>query len=326
LSTNVNFELLPEPAKYKPFCGGRYDAKPNLFRLGKDFGNGSSDQRVLQIDSQFDEYRQRKLDTCTTNYGDYVGELMSIEDACAVNKALSDIACMEYPEYFERLTNEKEWLLRCRLSGDTLSFSNENVYTGATSFGAAVGTTYRSGLDALACQFQEDICVLKIDDSVDRLVAAHLCFPNRWSAPQKIGKSFMEIHQPVAGFEAANPNAFNLIRAMLGNTTYVRFAWGLSNDIALDHHPEKFAGFLFKDEEDPLFIRVERQVLVGLAQNNLLLFFIRTYYEDCHKNYFLKEFAEPLANALLSMSHDLMLYKDLSESRNKIVDWLKKPH
>ena len=326
MSTKVNSGLLPEPAKYKPFCGGRYDAKPNLFRLGKDFGNGASDQRVLQIDNQFDEYRQRKLATRKTNYQDYIGEIMSIEDERAVNTALSDIARREYPEYFEKLTKENEWLLRCRLSGETLCFSNENTYTGATSIDAAVGTTYRSGLDALACQFQEDICVLKIDDTVDRLVAAHLCFPNRWSAPQKIGRSFMEIHQPVAGFEEANPNAFSLIRAMLGNTAYVRFAWGLSNDIVLDHHPEKFAGFHFKDEEDPLFVRVERQVLVGIAQNNLLLFFIRTYYEDCREKFFLKEFSSQLANSLLTMSQELLLYKDLSESRNKIVEWLKKPH
>ena len=316
---------LPEPAAYHPFASGQYDEKPKLFRLGRQFGNGERDGKILQFDNQFDTYRQQKLRARSHDYKKYVRESLSQNslDSRIVNRTLTQIACSEYPEYFEKQDSEQGWNLKCFLTGEILRFDENDVYI---DFGPAdnnPGHTYHSGLDAIASQLQEDICVVKKEDSSDRLVAAHLCFPNRWSPADKINKTFIEIHQPVARFSETNPNASNLINAVLGKVPYVRFAWGLSNDQFLDHHPEETAPFRFENDKDDLYVRVERQVLYGFPDNNLLLFFIRTYYADCRELCRGTEIQEGMTNALQSMSPELLSYKGLLESRDRIVRWIQ---
>jgi len=327
LRKNESSGPLPEPAAYYPFTAGQYDEKPNLFRLGRPFGNGDRDGRVLQFDSEFDAYRQQKLRARAADYVKYAREILSQNDPDTriINHTLAEIACSEYPEYFQKQDSESGWTLKCSLTGETLRFDEQDTYIDFVPRGKNVGHIYHSGLDALASQFQEDLCVVKKDGSSDRLVSVHLCFPNRWAPGDKIGKSFIEIHQPVGRFTEMNPNAANMVKAVLGKAPYVRFAWGLSNDRILDHHPETTRPFCFENDGDNLYVRVERQVLLGLPENNLLLFFIRTYYEDCRELRHGTHTREGLANALASMSPELLAYKGLFQSRDRIVNWLRSP-
>ena len=324
VSRKTKASLLPKPATYYPFASGRYNEKPNLFPFGKDFGNGKRDTQILQIDNQFNEYRAHKLRARKLDYSKYVCELESTtdQDKLTLNRLLSRIACSDYPEFFQKQQSGNGWDLKCSLSGEMLRFDNRDVFTGSQSDTTDKSVKYFSGLDALACQLQEDICVVKIDGSSEYLTAAHLCFPNRWAVSEKIGKNFIEIHKPVARFAEANPNVASLIQAMMGGRPYVRFAWGLSNDMDLDHHPDTTDEFRFESDSEALYLRVERQILFGLPQNNLLLFFIRTYYEDCREVCRDTDIAQGLAKTLLSMSDELLLYKGLSKSRDRIVDWL----
>ena len=313
---------LPGQATYFPFASGQYNEKPNLFPLGKDFGNGKRENQILQLDNHFDAYREQKLRARTRDYEKYICELISKsdEDAKTINWFLAKVACSEYPEFFQLQTSENGWSLECTLSNETLKFDREGVFTSADTKPAV---EYRSGLDALACQLQEDVCVIKIKESSDQLIAAHLCYPNRWAAEHKIGKSFSEIHQPVGRFAESNPNTSNLVKALMGGKPYIRFAWGLSNDPSLDHHPDTANIFHFNGDEDSLYVRVERQVLVGLPQNNLLFFFIRTYYQDCRQVCKDAGISAGLAKTLMSINPDLLMYKGLSESRNRIINWLQ---
>jgi hypothetical protein len=298
LSKNSKLESLPEPASYLPFTSGRYDEKPNFFRLGKQFGNGKRDEQVLQIDKLAEAYRQQKMRAREIDYARYVCDSMAHNDndAKTIHRVLARIACAEYPEYFEKLKSENGWSLNCLLTGETIGFDPNDGYIGTTTRQNGFPQEYRTGLDALACQFQEDICVVKVEKNSDHLLAR---------------------------FTTANPNASNLVQALLGKSPYVRFAWGLSNDDQLDHHPDVVDEFQFKNGNDALYVRVERQVLIGLPRNNLLLFFIRTYYMDCRELCQESEIAEGLAKTLLSMSPELLSYKGLSESRDRIVAWLR---
>ena len=316
---------LPDPAAYYPFACGQYDERPKLFQLGKQFGNGDRDGKILQFDTQFDAYRQQKLRARSLDYEKYVRELLPQNslDTWAISRTLAQIACEEYPEYFRKQSSEQGWNLECFLTGETLRFDENGEYIDFVSGNKNAAHVYRSGLDALASQLHEDICVVKKEDSSDRLIAVHLCFPNRWSPADKIGKTFTEIHQPVARFAEANPNAANLVKAVLGKKPYVRFAWGLSNDHILDHNPEEAMPFRFNNDEADLYVRVERQVLLGLPENNLLLFFIRTYYEDCRQLCRQSDIREGMANALVSMNPELLSYKGLLEPRDRIVSWLR---
>jgi len=327
LRKNEKPRPLPDPAAYYPFIVGQYDEKPNLFRLGRSFGNGDRDSKILQFDNEFDAYRQLKLRARAVDYEKYVRDTLSRydPDTGLINHTLAVIACSEYPEYFKKQDLESGWTLKCFLTGETLRFDEQDAYIDFVPSAKDAGHFYQSGLDALASQFQEDICVVKKEGSSDRLVSVHLCFPNRWAPGDKIGKSFMEIHQPVGRFTETNPNASNLIKAVLGKAAYVRFAWGLSNDRILDHHPGTTRAFCFENDGDNLYVRVERQVLFGLPENNLLLFFIRTYYANCRELRHEKNTREGLANALASMNPELLAYKGLLQSRDRIVNWLTSP-
>lgn len=323
--TNEKSRYLPDPATYYPFSCGQYDEKPRLFHLGRQFGNGDRDGKILQFDIQFDTYRQQKLRARSHDYEKYVRELPSQNnlDARTISRILAQIASSEYPKYFQKQDLEQGWNLKCLLTGETLRFDQNDTYIDFVSCDQNINHTYHSGLDALANQFQEDICVVKKGASSDRLIAAHLCFPNRWSPADKIGNTFSEIHRPVGRFAEANPNASNLVKGVLGKAPFVRFAWGLSNDRILDHFPEETKPFSFENDEEDLYIRVERQVLLGLPEHNLLLFFIRTYYEDCLDLRREEDNRESLISALLSMNPELLSYKGLLKYRERIVNWLR---
>jgi hypothetical protein len=66
----------------------------------------------------------------------------------------------------------------------------------------------------------------------------------------------------------------------------VRFAWGLSTDTPLNHHPEppmnilplQWQGRNFDPNNPRLYLRIERQVIWGLPKYEAVLFVIRTYF------------------------------------------------
>ena len=315
---------LPPPAIYHPFSDGRYSVKPNLFKLGFDFGNPGMDGKILQLDNQFHEYREQKLSARKVNIDQYFceDELDTKAWHGPVNKILADLLVSDYPQHFRIDATPEGWRLHCNLSQEILAFNINNRFVPATSSCNNLLPGYRSGIDALACQFQEDICVLGSGKESDRLVTAHLCFPNRWSPAEKIGGNFATIHQPVAGFNSANPRTGSLVRALLHGGPYVRFAWGLSSDRYLDHHPSKVTSIRFKHAGDPLFVRIERQVLYGLPGHGIILFFIRTYFLDCQELCNDPYSNRRLGKALDSMNDNELAYKGLDQCRDQVTGWL----
>lgn len=316
--------LLADPATYLPFCDKRYDTRPNLFRLGHDFGNNELDRRVLQFDNLAATYRQCKHDIRRNTLGHYYRDLLVNEEtAASINHFLVSLILGEYPELFQLRQGDKEIEIHSSLSGESLVFDSRFHYRHCIGQQDGSDNQYRSGLDALANQVQEDICVLAVGEQGDELVAAHLCFPNKWSPAEKIGKNFSQIHVPVAQFAEENRNAASLVTALSRGGPYVRFAWGLSSDTRLDHHPRHDVTIDFQEAGNPLFIRVERQTLVYLGDERLLLFFIRTYYYDCYKICEDAKVRASLLDAIQSMKVETLKYKDLVRSKDNIISWLK---
>jgi len=316
--------LLAAPALYLPFYGKRYDTRPNLFRLGHDFGNNELDSKVLQFDNLATAYRQHKQDVRGNTFDLYYRDLLVNEKAAAsINHFLVSRLLGEYPELFQSHQSGNEIEIHSSLSGESLVFDSQFHYRHCIGRQNGPDNQYRSGLDALANQVQEDICVLGVGEQGDELVAAHLCFPNKWSPAEKIGKNFSQIHVPVAQFAEENRNAGSLVTALSRGGPYVRFAWGLSSDTHLDHHPRHGITIGFKKAGDPLYARVERQTLVYLGEERLLLFFIRTYYYDCYEICEDENVRSSLLDAIQSMTADTLKYKGLVRSRDNIIGWLR---
>jgi hypothetical protein len=178
-----------------------------------------------------------------------------------------------------------------------------------------------AGLDAYARQLQEDLVVIRRDGDRDWNAAIHLCFPNGWSAEEKIGKSFFDTHTPVAGIEPINRRAADFVDMMIAAESGLqRFVWGIRTDGFLDHHPES-PSLPWNPVCPLLFVRVERQVILGLPTQQAALFLIRTYLHDAAT--LTSTERQTLADALDGMSEASSRYKGIHAHRQQMSAFLR---
>lgn len=264
--------------KYFPFMHGVYYVKAGISALSKDHGNGAIDGQVFQIDEQFDAYRRvkrrAKNSQCLFRDNFDVNTRMAIE--CWATQRLSQ----EYPGRLNALR------------------------------------PFELGLDGLSMFIQEDIAVLQLDKrGGNRLSFLHVCMPSGWAPEEKIGRPFDEVHAPVPHIEPLSAKQDSIARLMVNATKgAVRFAWTITDDPALNHHPHRDRSI---DHPTPLpdhpagepLLRVERQVIWGFPKRRAALFLIRTYL------YPFESLASPVRSALSlavsGMSDASLRYKNM---------------
>jgi hypothetical protein len=181
--------------------------------------------------------------------------------------------------------------------------------------------------DVLCRQVQEDVAVVQLEGDKDWLAAIHLCSPNHWDPRTKIGRPFNEIHMPVPHIERTVKNYQVMLKMIIDKEPFTRFAWGISTDDRLNHHPEPPVGY--DPEEwrgrkfsDQFFVRVERQNLIGLKEVNAFIFTIRTYFYNVEE--LNSEERKALATAISSMTKESLDYKGMSEFKTKLLSLLAK--
>lgn len=318
-----------QPARYYPFLDGRYRVRAGLHKIQVDFGNGTADQHCIQLDRNYPEYRQEKIHSRNERLEKYVQVAQAGDDI--LNEAvdiLTAILVKEYPDVFHlRASQDGGIQFHNRVTDEILTFTTAGQLVACTS---NVQPPYTNVLDALACQIQEDIAIVSLDSSGnDHVCALHLCFPNYWSAEDKIGKSFLAVHDPVPGFEALGKNRERLLQTLAQQGPFVRFAWGLTTDRRLNHHPVPpvhyskldWCGRSFDPSTPELYIRTERQVTLPMPGNRGFIFLIRTYLEDV--SLLSRHHKLALANAIRDMQEDTLRYKGLFDSREAVINWLE---
>ena len=78
-----------------------------------------------------------------------------------------------------------------------------------------------------------------------------------------VGHSFAAVHEPVAGMAEMNRRGEEFVNIMTRATDgLVRFAWGVTFDDRLNHHPDK-PRTPFDPANPRAFLRVERQAEHG---------------------------------------------------------------
>jgi hypothetical protein len=234
--------------RYFPFMHGVYDVKAGISALGKDLGNGPLDQQVFQRDEQFEVYHSAKMDAIQSPERHVLRDNFSEQAEQAIARWMAERLQEACPRGVDGLTGE--------------------AYT----------------LDALAMHVQEDLAVLQIDkQGGNRLTYLHVCMPSGWPPEEKIGGSFDQVHAPIPHIEPINAKQESIARLMVNATRgAVRFAWTITDDAALNHHPARD-----RDAEHPTplpdhpvgepLLRVERQVIRGFPDHAAALFTIRTY-------------------------------------------------
>jgi hypothetical protein len=320
------------PAKYFPPDKGKYEIKPGLFKLGLDFGNGHADRHMFQIDSDYHHYHHAKINARAESLSKYyqtrhLGEHSKKTMCQFIMQRLAN----EHPRYFAIKRHGNITAFGCEPSRQQLLFDEQMQLLKTQGDGQAVQPAYYDCLDALGCQLQEDLAIIKLGKNGDNHVAAlHLCFPNHWSAEEKIGKDFGAIHAPVPGMARIIRRSDAIVSSMINNGPFVRFAWGLSTDRRLNHHPVSPAGIAervwqgrhFNPREPKLFLRIERQVIKGFPDIQAALFSIHTYFTDCATLKQDPTKRNSLIAAIQSMNAASLRYKGLHQSKKDILEWL----
>ena len=128
----------------------------------------------------------------------------------------------------------------------------------------------------------------------------------------------------------SNKDAENLVNAIINKGPFVRFAWGLSSDAELNHHPRQHVSQTdipnlmrdFNPDAPALFLRTERQTLWPFPQQQASLFTVRTYITDCEHIRTDPTRNSQLIAAINSMSCEQLQYKGLDQVKNNILTWL----
>jgi hypothetical protein len=186
----------------------------------------------------------------------------------------------------------------------------------------------REKINQLLCHVPEDFAVWKLVDGKEWLALIHLCSPNHWAAGDKIGKPFLEVHQPVPHINPISLAAVKFFEQVQRRGSVERFAWGVATDDRLNHHPQPPAGVeetnwkgrAFDPSAPQLFLRVERQTLFPINREMLGFTILTTFHNVAE----LPEVEKRgLIQAISGMDAELLSYKGLKSSGPDILHWLQ---
>ncbi len=200
---------------------------------------------------------------------------------------LNDGAMLWRDEEHDRFIAEKRALYAADLSAvfseeeDTRSAQQEAADLIAAAGGGSItpADAHLPPLAASALTVQDDLVLMRRDESGWRFVAGSVCFPSSWSLAEKFGKPLEAIHRPVPYIAGKMGDRIRRIfDALRPEQPLWRENWSLSGDANLrhdklekDHTPTHKKDIL----AGPLWLRCEYQTLHKLPVSGDILFTIR---------------------------------------------------
>lgn len=176
---------------------------------------------------------------------------------------------------------------------------------------------------SFAMRMQEDLAIMHVPEKGhDRLVAVHVCAPSGWSPKEVLGQSFLGIHAPIPEFDAVNRAAPSMMRSLTREGAKERFVWGINFTPNLNRSLSDHEWKPFNPENPKVYVRVERQCMIGLPEADAFLFTIRTYLYNAME--FSPELRAKLRDALKSWTPAMRQYKGVSEDLDNVVEFLKR--
>ncbi|OGY55459.1 MAG: hypothetical protein A2912_01500 [Candidatus Buchananbacteria bacterium RIFCSPLOWO2_01_FULL_40_23b] len=285
---------------YTPFSTGIYSVTPGLTILAKaDFGNGPIDQKIFQIDNCYPSFIENKIHLTKTQPQRHI-----------LSHNLNHSLATTITQFIKQtLATEYDLTLPTQLTYPTNPFPNSPFE-----------------LDTLTLYIQEDLAIIEQTSDSNIIRYLHISSPNYWAPEEKIGKTFAQIHAPVAGMDLTLEQ--KIVNAITTKGPYVRFAWGITTDTQLNHHPlpppdtpsELWHGRTFNPSNPKAYLRIERQVTIPFPQHNAALFLIHPYFTDIAT--LSKEHKLSLLNAINSMTTKQKEYKGLTD-KEELITWIE---
>ncbi len=226
-----------------------------------------------------------------------------------------------YPQHFILVVDGENWRWRNHLLN----------YEATFRFGAGASLPL-APLDWLGRQVQEDLLIMSGATAGGMpLVAGQLCFPSDWCLDDKMGKSFLAIHDEVPLFAEHLSKSSNLLleRLKAGRAVW-RLNWGIKTTARLNLTPrfpqeagQSRPSLTPANIGQCCFLRVERQVLTRLPRTNGILFTIHTYLAPLATIASNTEYARRLLGVLRTMPAELHTYKGTYRYLDALLDYLE---
>ena len=187
---------------------------------------------------------------------------------------------------------------------------------------------------ALLClAFAEDFAIL--DAATGRLPWLAVALPSMWTPEHKIGRSFAEVHAPVADNRLITGAAPHLLRLVTAdnNERWERFVWTLTAHPRLHGHPQRVdpARWPVGLDDNALaaqtWWRTERQTFIpvpgGAASGSAqAVFTILVSVTPLTQAFSQPDQAGRVHDALASMSDAVLAYRGLSIAQPALLRWL----
>jgi hypothetical protein len=171
---------------------------------------------------------------------------------------------------------------------------------------------------ALTLSLQEDFALM-VPDQDGRLVANLLsvCFPSGWNPADKLGRTLMSIHAPVADNQALQRASASMERAMLNKGPFVRYVWTISGNDRLSRAPGEDT-LQQAQSLDQLWFRCERQITMPL-EGKACLFLIRVFVAPYREVVNSASRQARMVQACRAMSPSMVQYKNISRAVDLIL-------
>lgn len=190
--------------------------------------------------------------------------------------------------------------------------------------------------EALTLGMQEDFVILHDEplaegyDMSTRFLS--VCFPSNWNPSEKLGLNFQAIHVPVADNAILQAGAKGIIDLAFRKNSMQRHVWLLTPNSDLPSHPlqrpclwadatEQSGDGLLLEQ---LYFRVERQTTLPLPELKRGVFFIRVMVTPLVDVLRVEPArAKQLADALMSMSENIVAYRGMTEALPRLLSELE---
>lgn len=226
-----------------------------------------------------------------------------------------------YPQYFELNIDGDQWRWRNHISGEEVHFV----------FGES-GSLPVPPLDWVGRQVQEDLLILRGDvGSGMPLVAGQLCFPNAWCLDDKMGQSFLGIHDPVPLFleYLGRSSSLLLERLKIGRPVW-RINWSIKATARLNQIPrfsfeeqQAYQYFAVENIGERCLLRIERQTLSRLPRTGAILFTIHTYQTSIAEVLRNVEQARCMLGVLRTTPRELLVYKNIEPYVGVLLSYIE---